>query len=70
MDPSSKFKYLTLGEESFFGEMSLIFDEPNEFGYFYDPFDRPVMALFIKQEDFKAICAENLGEANFLKRIA
>jgi hypothetical protein len=56
MDSTGKIKYCSIGEESFFGEMSLLLDEPNQYGYFFDPYDRPVSVLFIRSEDFNQIC--------------
>jgi len=70
MDSTGKFKYTTLSEESFFGEMSLLLNEPNQYSYFYDPYDRPVTAIYISRDDFEKICSENQSDAGFLKKIA
>ena len=70
MDPSGRFKYATLTEDSCFGEISLLSEQPNTFAYFYDPNDKPVSLLCIGKDQFLDICAQNKGDATYMRKIA
>jgi len=48
MDCKGHYNYGTLGVGSLFGEISLMTNEPNEFGYFYNPYDKTVCLLAIE----------------------
>lgn len=50
--------YGTLLEGSYFGDISILLNEPNQFSYYYDPFmARPVILLSIEKAVFKSICS-------------
>jgi hypothetical protein len=70
MDSKGKFSYTIIGEDSLIGEMSLLMNKPNQFSYFFDPYEKPVSVLFIPAEVFIEICDNNRGDAAFLKKIA
>ena len=38
MDPSGMIEYGKLSEGSYFGDISILNDEPNEYSYYFDPF--------------------------------
>jgi CRP-like cAMP-binding protein len=56
MDSNNRFRYTTLSEGSFFGEMSLLLNEENEYSYAYNLYDKNVMMLFIDCDTFLRIC--------------
>lgn len=70
MDSQKLFRYTTLSEGSFFGEMSLLGNELNEYSYCYNYYEKPAVMLFIDGDQFLQICNDHKGESLFLKKIA
>ena len=57
MSKDGTFHYGTLLEGSYFGDISILLDQPNQFSYYYDPFNaRPVLMLSIDRDAFLDIC--------------
>lgn len=70
MDSNNRFRYTTLSEGSFFGEMSLLLDEENEYSYSYNFYEKVAILLFINAQTFNQICNQNKGDAKYLEKIA
>lgn len=52
--------YGSLQEGSYFGDISILLNEPNQFSYYYNPFNtRPTLLLQIEKETFQRICKLN-----------
>lgn len=57
MDKNGLYEYGIIHEGSYFGDISLLLDEPNEYSYCYNPFqDRPIQFLELDASVFKQIC--------------
>ena len=57
MDKSGIHEYATLGEGSYFGDISLLLGEPSEFSYYYDNHTSdPIHALAVDGQVFLDIC--------------
>ena len=58
MDPDCFFEYGVLYNGSYFGEISLFFNEPNQFTYAYNPLQKlpHIQCLSIDSEVFMRIC--------------
>lgn len=60
MDKLGLYEYGLIHEGSYFGEISVLFDEPNEYSYCFDPYaDKSVQFLSIEAADFVEICKEH-----------
>lgn len=70
MDSNNRFRYTTLSEGSFFGEMSLLLNEENEYSYSYNLYEKVAILLFINAETFNQICSQNQGDSKYLQKIA
>lgn len=57
MNKSGMFDYCVLDDGSYFGDISALLDEPNEYSYLCNPFaEKPVQLLSINSDDFLSIC--------------
>jgi len=57
MDKHGMYEYGLIHEGGYFGDISLIFDEPNEYSYCFNPFSgRSVQVLSLDAEEFLNIC--------------
>jgi len=58
MDKNCMFWYGSLGDGSYFGDISLFFDEPSQYSYAYNPFQgiRPIQLLAINGDEFIRLC--------------
>ena len=57
MNKKGIFDYGVLDEGSYFGDISTLLDEPNEYSYFSNPFaEKPVQLLSIDSSEFLKIC--------------
>lgn len=58
MDGECQFEYGILQNGSYFGDISMFFDEPNQFSYAYSPYQRypSVQCLAVDNEKFMKIC--------------
>ena len=58
MDPMCQFEYGVLYNGSILGEMSLFFDEPNQFCYAYNLYQTglPIQCLAVDSQEFMRIC--------------
>lgn len=57
MDKHGLYEYGLIHEGSYFGDISVIFDEPNEYSYCYNPYaGRSVQFLSIDAQEFLNIC--------------
>lgn len=60
MSKDGTFQYGTLFEGSYFGDISILLDEPNQFSYYFDPFaKRPVLMISIARNNFLDICKKH-----------
>lgn len=60
MSKDGTFQYGTLLEGSYFGDISILLNEPNQFSYYYDPFTKkPVLMLSIDKVKFLEICDQH-----------
>lgn len=59
MDKTGLLRYGLLQEGSYFGDISILFDEPSEFSYYYDPYfrEQPLQLLSIEASKFQEILA-------------
>ena len=71
MDPSGMIEYGILYEGSYFGDISLLNDEPNYFSYFSDPYSiRPLELLEIDGKCFlELLDSYYLGKKEFMLRL-
>ena len=60
MSKDGQYKYCTLSEGSYFGEISLLLDEPNEYSYYFNPNDKSVNLLAINGLSFLKVCENHL----------
>jgi hypothetical protein len=62
MDKFGMIEYGVLQEGSYFGDISIIFDEPNQYSYFYDPYSvkKPLQMLSVEASTFKKLLDEFL----------
>lgn len=59
LDKDCVFEYGRLHDGSYFGEISILLDEPNSFSYGYNPFDdRSVECIALKSKVFLNLCRE------------
>ena len=59
MNKGCQFEYCTLGEGSVFGDISLLLNIPNTFGYFCNMIHlKQVVLLEVNQKDFVSICKQ------------
>jgi len=57
MDKNSIFEYSKLETGSYFGDISIFFNEPNEYNYCFDPYaEKSVYFLSINSNNFIRIC--------------
>lgn len=57
MDKNGIYEYGIIHEGSYFGDISAIFDEPNEYSFCYNPYsERSIQLLAIDADDFIKIC--------------
>lgn len=53
MSKDGNFNYGVLQEGSYFGDISILLEEPNQYSYYYDPYQtRPVHLLQISSKNF------------------
>jgi len=52
MDANGQYQYGILGEGSYFGDISAMLNEPNEFSYLYNPYIKQVDVLKIELVDW------------------
>jgi len=56
MNKDGLYDYGMLGEGSYFGDISLLLDQPEEFTYLYNPYhEKPIMMLAINSSKFLEI---------------
>ena len=54
MNKEGLYEYGILPDGSYFGDISILFDEPNEYSYFYNPSaEIPIQMLSVDSELFK-----------------
>lgn len=57
MNKDGLYEYAILSEGSYFGDISLLLDQPEEFSYFYNPYhEKPILMLTVNAEKFTQIC--------------
>ena len=57
MNKDGLYDYGMLSEGSYFGDISLLLNQPEEFSYFYNPYqEKPIMMLAINSAKFLEIC--------------
>jgi len=57
MNKDGLYDYGMLSEGSYFGDISLLLKQPEEFSYFYNPYhEKPIMMLAINSAKFLEIC--------------
>ena len=57
MDQNSMFEYSVLDSGTYFGDISVFLNEPNEYNYCYDPYgDKSIQFLTIDATEFISIC--------------
>lgn len=57
MDKNGLYEYGIIHEGSYFGDISILLNEPSEYSYCYNPYsDRSVQFLAIDADDFLKIC--------------
>ena len=58
MDKEGLIEYGQLQEGSYFGDISVIFDEPSEYSYYYDPYqvEKPLQLLEVDASNFRYLC--------------
>jgi len=57
MNKNGFYEYGVIGEGGYFGDISILFDTPSEYGYFFDPHcEKPLMMLAISAKKFQKIC--------------
>ena len=57
MNKDGLYEYAILSEGSYFGDISLLRDQPEEFSYFYNPYhEQPILMLTVNAEKFTQIC--------------
>ena len=72
MDGTGLFEYGTLAEGSYFGDISLLLDQPEEFSYCYNPIqDKPICILTVEADQFLKICNQyQVSKEVLIKRAA
>lgn len=57
MDSTGMYGYGMIKSGSYFGDTSILLNQPNAYSYFYNPFsEKPLQLLKIKRKDFLIIC--------------
>ena len=57
MDKNGLFEYGILQEGSYFGDIGLLLEEPEEFSYFFDPYiTKPILMMEVPSKNFLEIC--------------
>ena len=57
MNKDGQYEYGVLNEGSYFGDISLLLNEVNEFSYFYNPYSEKALNLLkIEGKTFLKIC--------------
>ena len=57
MDQNSFFEYTKLESGTYFGDVSVFLNEPNEYNYCYDPYgEKSIQFLSINSDEFIRIC--------------
>jgi len=58
MDKNGLYHYGTVKEGSYFGDISLMLEEPEEFSFYFDPYHtKPILMLEVPSEKFLEICS-------------
>lgn len=70
MNKEGLYEYGILSDGSYFGEISVLFDQPNEYSYFYNPnADKPIQMLTVEADLFTQICKKHpLSMETLVKR--
>lgn len=70
MNKEGLYEYGILPDGSYFGEISVLFDQPNEYSYFYNPnADKPIQMLTVEADLFIQICKKHpLSMETLIKR--
>ena len=63
------YRYFTLPETGFFGEISILFGVPSKYNYYYEDTER-VGCYFISADDFKEVCNKYPGSGKIIKERA
>ena len=59
MNKYGLYEYGILSEGSYFGDISLLLEQEEEFSYFYNPYhEKPILMLSLASEKFIQICNE------------
>jgi len=57
MNKDGLYDYGTIGEGGYFGDISCLLDEPENFSYFFNPYSgKPTLVLSLSAKLFKEIC--------------
>ena len=57
MDKTGMYDYGVINEGGYFGDISVLLNQPSEFSFFYNPHSgKPVMLLSLPSETFMSIC--------------
>lgn len=60
MNKEGLYEYGILPDGSYFGDISILFDQPNEYAYYYNPnADKPIQMLTVSSELFIQICKKH-----------
>lgn len=71
MDSTGMYGYGILKSGSYFGDISILLNQPNCYSYFYNPFsEKPLQLLKIKRKDFLYICSRYPVEHEIWKQRA
>lgn len=71
MSKDGNFNYGVLNEGSYFGDISILLEEPNQYSYYYDPYqDRPIQLLQIPAKDFLEIVEKHPIPKEYLMKTA
>ena len=56
MNETCKYRYATITEGSYFGDISMLNGKQSEFGYFYNPNGKPTNLMKVDGQKFMNIC--------------